>query len=92
MELVNEVILSKPKDEKTLSTIKICLVQLKKFDLVVKMYLQANESYKEQNEEILLQLFYSYVRIKDFSNQQKIALKLFKIFKKKKYLFFYAGK
>ncbi|XP_025410683.1 N-alpha-acetyltransferase 25, NatB auxiliary subunit, partial [Sipha flava] len=76
--LLNEVRDCKPSDESTLLALTACYRELKKPHMVCEVYEDALLQ-DATNEELLSNLFMSYVRVCDYKKQQQTALALHKV-------------
>ncbi|CAO3630245.1 unnamed protein product [Cunninghamella blakesleeana] len=85
-ELCLEVKKGIPTDEATLQAITIAYKELGLNDQVVELY-ENIFNLQPKNEEFGVQWFMAMVRNKDFKGQQQAAVKLQRVFKKDKYLF-----
>lgn len=75
-----------PTEEATLQLMTVCYREIHKPNLICSLYESANQK-DPGNEEILTNLFLSYVRIGDFKRQQSTAMSLFKVKSKNQYYF-----
>ncbi|CAO3632493.1 unnamed protein product [Cunninghamella echinulata] len=85
-ELCIEVKKGIPTDETTLQTLTIAYKELGLNNQIVELY-ENIYNLQPKNEEFGIQWFMAMVRINDFKGQQQAAVKLQRVFKKDKYLF-----
>ncbi|KAI8359816.1 N-acetyltransferase B complex non catalytic subunit-domain-containing protein [Blakeslea trispora] len=82
-EQVKKVI---PTDEPTLQAITMALKELGKHTMIVELYENAS-NIQPKNEEFANHWFMAMVRNNDYKGQQAAAVKLHRLFKQNKYLF-----
>ncbi|KAK9512997.1 hypothetical protein O3M35_001291 [Rhynocoris fuscipes] len=75
-----------PVEEASLQAMTVCYREIHKPHLICDLYEKANVK-DPGNEEILTNLFLSYVRIGDYKKQQQTAMTLYKVKKKNQYYF-----
>ncbi|KAI9304004.1 N-acetyltransferase B complex non catalytic subunit-domain-containing protein [Cunninghamella echinulata] len=85
-ELCIEVKKGIPTDDTTLQTLTIAYKELGLNNQIVELY-ENIYNLQPKNEEFGVQWFMAMVRINDFKGQQQAAVKLQRVFKKDKYLF-----
>uniref|UniRef100_T1IFP7 N-terminal acetyltransferase B complex subunit MDM20 homolog n=1 Tax=Rhodnius prolixus TaxID=13249 RepID=T1IFP7_RHOPR len=75
-----------PVEEASLQAMTVCYREIHKPHLICDLYEKANLK-EPGNEEILTNLFLSYVRVGDYKKQQQTAMTLYKVKKKNQYYF-----
>lgn len=86
MEQLEDIRKICPTEETTLQLMTVCYREVHKPDLICQVYESANQK-EPGNEEILTNLFLSYVRVGDFKKQQTTAMMLYKVKQKNLYYF-----
>ncbi|KAI7906285.1 N-acetyltransferase B complex non catalytic subunit-domain-containing protein [Cokeromyces recurvatus] len=85
-ELCGQVKKAIPTDEPTLLAVTMALKELGKHSVIVELYENASNQ-QPKNEEFANHWFMAMVRNNDFKGQQAAAVKLHRLFKQNKYLF-----
>ncbi|XP_014254819.1 N-alpha-acetyltransferase 25, NatB auxiliary subunit [Cimex lectularius] len=85
-ELLEVIKNESPVEESTLQLMTVCYWDINKPDLICQLYENASKK-DPSNEDILNNLFLSYVRIGDYKKQQLSALALYKVIPKSQYFF-----
>ncbi|KAI7874177.1 N-acetyltransferase B complex non catalytic subunit-domain-containing protein [Mucor mucedo] len=86
LELCNQIKKAIPTDEATLQAVTMSLKELGKHSVIVELYENA-ANLQPKNEEFGNHWFMAMVRNNDFKGQQAAAVKLHRVFKQNKYLF-----
>ncbi|KAG2237856.1 N-acetyltransferase B complex non catalytic subunit-domain-containing protein [Thamnidium elegans] len=86
LQLCDQVKKAIPTDEATLQAVTMALKELGKHSVIVELYENA-ANLQPKNEEFGNHWFMAMVRNNDFKGQQAAAVKLHRVFKQNKYLF-----
>ncbi|ORE08641.1 hypothetical protein BCV72DRAFT_303592 [Rhizopus microsporus var. microsporus] len=86
LQLCEQVKKAIPTDEPTLQAVTLALKELGKHNMIVELYENAANQ-QPKNEEFGNQWFMAMVRNNDYKGQQAAAVKLQRVFKNDKYLF-----
>ncbi|XP_055382876.1 phagocyte signaling-impaired protein [Condylostylus longicornis] len=84
--ILKTITLEKTSDDATMQVLSFCYREMEQLEKICELYSHAAKQYPG-NEEILAQLFISYVRLDDYKSQQYAALQLYKAAAKNPYYY-----
>lgn len=89
-KIVDELLDAKTKDENTLNILMQYCKETQQLAKIVLFYENAVKNCTTFDEEMVLSLFYAYVRNRDYAKQQQCAIRLYKETSKRVYLYWNA--
>lgn len=89
-KIVDELLDANTNDENTLNILMQYCKETQQLAKIVVFYENAVKNSSKFDEEMVLSLFYAYVRNRDYSKQQQCAIRLYKETSKRVYLYWNA--
>ena len=89
-KIVDELLDANTNDENTLNILMQYCKETQQLAKIVVFYENAVKNSSKFDEEMLLSLFYAYVRNRDYAKQQQCAIRLYKETSKRVYLYWNA--